>query len=76
MSDHQVPQPGGADDFLRVVCWAVIVVGVIVMLGAGGCMLVSMPSDGGLAMILGGPPFLFGLGAVYVAWNLVKRLKR
>ena len=74
MSEENNNRPAGNDDFLKIVSWAVIVVGVIVMLGAGGCILVSMPTDGGLAMILGGPPFLFGLGAVYVAWNLVKRL--
>ncbi len=75
MSDNQTPRPGDLDDFLRIVSWAVIVAGVIVILGAGGCIIFMLPTEGGLSMIVAGPPLLFGLGAVYVAWNLIKRLK-
>lgn len=75
MSVEDNKRPTGNDGFATVVSWAVIIVGVLVVLGAGGCILVSMPTDGGLALLLGGPPFLFGLGAVYVAWQLLQRLK-
>ena len=74
MSEEQNNQPAGNDGFAMFVSWAVIIGGTLVVLGAGGCILVSMPNDGGLAMLLGGPPLLFGIGAVYVAWQLLKRL--
>lgn len=61
--------------FLKIVSWIMVVAGSVAMLGSGGCILLSAGSDGGLALLLGGPPFLFGLGAVYVSWNLLKRLR-
>lgn len=68
-------KPSDPSSFLKVVSWIMIIAGSIAMLGAGGCILLSAGSDGALALLLGGPPFLFGLGAVYVSWNLLKRLK-
>lgn len=68
------PAPDEAG-FLKIVSWIMVVAGSAAMLGSGGCILLSAGSDGGLALLLGGPPFLFGLGAVYVSWNLLKRLR-
>ena len=56
MSEDGKNQAGSGDGFATVVSWAVIIAGVIVVLGAGGCILVSLPNDGGLAMLLGGHP--------------------
>ena len=72
------PETGGSGN-LRIVAILVMIGSIIGLLGSGFCALAFIgdsPSDGGLVLLLAGPPLLFFGATIYVCKALLERLKK
>jgi len=77
MTSESTDQPGNLSG-RRIFGYILLSVGVLIMLGSGGCSLLFLIGGAGLdglvlVLILGGIPFLIGLGLLLGGRHLLRK---